>query len=366
MLRPIAMLAAALALLAAAAPAEAAERSVPPGWLGVTIDGPMTPTEEGEWDRMVGAGVETVRAAMRWTVIQPKRKRPPTYAFTDPIVEAAAKRGLAVLPVVENTPAWAAIRRRDYASPPRDPAEVRRLFDGLVRRYGPGGAFWAARPDLPYVPIRAWQVYNEPNLPGFWSEQPFAKSYVRTLRAAAQAIRAADPDATVVLAGLTNRSWADLRKVYAAGGRGHFDAVALHPYTAKPANVLRVVKRARRVMRANGDRRLPVWITEFSWTDAPGRRGKRFILDTTTKGQAWRLGDVLRRFAAARKQARIERVFWYTWLSDEKPGNAFNWSGLRRLRAGSVVDTPALRKFRRAALQLEGCAKAPADARRCA
>ena len=31
--------------------------------------------------------------------------------------------------------------------------------------------------------------------------------------------------------------------------RGHFDAVALHPYTARPANVLRIVRYARRVMR---------------------------------------------------------------------------------------------------------------------
>jgi hypothetical protein len=356
-----------LALSACAAtPAAAAERRVPQGWLGVTVDGPMTPSREDEWDRMVDAGVETVRLAMRWSAIQPKRRRPPTYAFTDPLVEAAAKRGIAVSPVVESTPAWASLRRRDYASPPRDPADVRRLFGGLVGRYGPGGAFWAARPDLPYLPIRAWQVYNEPSLRGFWSEQPFARSYVRVLRAAERTVHAADPGATVVLAGLTNRSWRGLRKIYAAGGRGHFDAVALHPYTPRPADVLRVVRRARQVMRAHGDGDLPVWITEFTWTASRGKIATPFILDTTDQGQARKLADVLRRFVAARTRARIARIFWYTWLSDEDRTGAFHWSGLRRLRDGSAVDTPALRVFRRVAQRLQGCAKAPRNAQACA
>jgi hypothetical protein len=63
---------------------------------------------------------------------------------------------------------------------------------------------------------------------------------------------------------------------------------------------------------------------------------------------------------------RIARVFWYTWLSSEAGPSAFDWSGLRRERAGGRVSAPALSAFRRAARRLEGCAKAPGDARRCA
>ena len=45
-----------------------------------------------------------------------------------------------------------------------------------------------------------------------------------------------------MLAGLPNESWIALRKVYKAGGRGAFDAVALHPYTGKPRNVIRLIE----------------------------------------------------------------------------------------------------------------------------
>jgi hypothetical protein len=352
-----------------AAPAGAAERRVPQGWLGVTVDGPMTAEDDGEWDRMVPAGVEQVRIAFRWYQIQPE---PGLLDFSgsDALVAAAARRGIGVLPVVEQTPAWAALRPGTLTSAPRDPAAVEAFLAALVERYGPRGSFWAERPELPRLPIRAWQIWNEPNLPGVWSERPYARSYVATLRAAAAGVRKADPGATVVLAGVVNRSWVALRKLYGAGARGLFDAVAIHPYTRKPRNVIRLVQLARREMRKHGDGKLPIWITELSWPaarsrSAKGKVNRRFGIEVTAAGQATRLGVALERLAAARKRLRIGQVSWYTWLSAEAGPSPFDWSGLRRVRDGERVSVPALAVFRRAARILQGCAKAR-DARRCA
>ena len=91
------------------------------------------------------------------------------------------------------------------------------------------------------------------------------------LRAVAAGVRSADPGATIVLAGLTNRSWLALRQLYKFGARGLFDVVALHPYTRRAEDVLKLVRFARRVMAKHGDGRLPVWITELSWPAAQGR-----------------------------------------------------------------------------------------------
>jgi hypothetical protein len=158
----------------------------------------------------------------------------------------------------------------------------------------------------------------------------------------------------VVLAGLTNKSWKALRSIYRAGGRGHFDAVALHPFTRRPADVLRLIRLARRVMRAFGDRRLPIWVTELSWPAAKGkvRKRNRTGFEVTNAAQARNLAEVLRLLVTARRRQQIERVVWYTWMSEETGSNPFNWSGLRRVRNGSVVDTPALRAFRRVARSL--------------
>jgi hypothetical protein len=364
-MRRLALLIALLAAGGLAAPAQAAERSVPQGWLGVTADGPMTAGNAGEWNRMPAAGVETVRAAFRWTELQPA---PGMFDFgaSDAIVAAAAARGLTVLPVVQHVPPWVALRPDDLLSPPNDPAAVQALFAALVARYGPSGTLWSERPDLPRLPIRAWQVWNEPNHMGFWTEQPFADSYVATLRAAATGVRGADPGATVVLAGLTNQSWIALGQLYDAGAGGLFDAVALHPFTARPKDVLRIVRRARRVMRDHGDASLPVWITEMSWPAAKGKAQSTLKFNFDDADQARLLHRAMRLLSAARGRQRIARVYWYTWLSSERGPSEFDWSGLRRVRGGAHVSTPALHVFRHWARKLEGCRKARRDARRCA
>ncbi len=46
------------------------------------------------------------------------------------------------------------------------------------------------------------------------------------------AIKAAEPEATVLLGGLTGNDYTFLEGVYAAGGKGYFDAVGVHTDTA--------------------------------------------------------------------------------------------------------------------------------------
>jgi hypothetical protein len=370
-MRSLPVLVLALLALLVAAPASSAAPRVPQGWLGVTLDGPFDVADEREWNRVDASGAETVRTSVRWYHLQPYASAaevpeseagrfrdaggvPTDFSSMDALVAAAAWRGLTVLPVVHAPPDWAVARPGETGARPRDPATFARFMTALVGRYGPQGSLWAERPYLPRVPIRSWQIWNEPNLTLYWSTQPFARTFVRMLRAASAAVRAADPGATVVLAGLTNKSWEALRAIYNAGGRGHFDAVALHPFTRKPKDVLRLVRLARGVMRANRDGRLPVWVTELSWPAAKGkvRKRNRTGFEVTNSEQARNMGTVLRLLARERRRLRIERVVWYTWLSEEAGQNPFNWSGLRRLRKGSVVDTPALRAFRRAARAL--------------
>ena len=371
-------------MLAGAARADAAERRVPQGWLGVVADGPLQASDADEWDRMVGAGVETVRTAFYWRLLQQyataadvpaaeaSRHRevhgvPTDFSSTDAIVIAAARRGLALLPVVQWTPEWAALRPGLFRSPPERAADVTRIFRTLVERYGPSGSLWSERPELPRRPIRQWQVFNEPNLKGHWPIQPFGRSYTMTLRAAERGIHGADPAATVVLAGLTGESWTALNKLYKSGARGAFDAVAVHPYTARPADVLRIVRYTRRVMRRYGDRKLPIWITEFSWPAAARKfRNLPSWASVSEAQQARNLNEAIRRMARERKRLRIGGVHWYSWLTPERGRSWFGYSGLRRVRRGARVDSPALRAFRRSAQKLEGCAKARGDALRCA
>jgi len=313
-------------------------------------------------------GVDIVRQTFDWAALEPA---PGHFALakTDRFVLAAAKQGIAVLPILFHAPFWATGKRRsptaNVADPPRRPATFAAFARAMVGRYGPSGSLWREHPSVDKVPVRDWQIWNEPNLPGFWSTQPFAWSYLRLLRAARAAIRAADPGARVILAGLPNYSWRALRAIYRAGGRGTFDAVALHPFTGPPRFVMKLIRLARAEMARNGDGRLPVWVTELSWPASAGKRPRPGGFEVTDAGQAARLGEALRRLRDARVRLGIERVYWYTWLSTEKGPGAFDWAGLRRVRGARVASAPALDVYGRWARRLEGCAKVPGDARRC-
>jgi hypothetical protein len=348
------VLAALAALLVCAPVADA--RSVPRGWLGVQVDGPMTELGNpfaSEWDLMTASGAESVRAAFDWREAQSTEGGPVDFRAMDAVVTAAAARRLAVIPVVHRTPAWATARPQDgSAAAPRGTEAFTAFLGALVGRYGPNGSLWAEQPALPKVPIRDWQIWNEPNLTRYWTPQPFARGYVRLLRASRRALRAADPGSRTVLAGLPNESWIALRRVYKAGGRGAFDAVALHPYTGRPRNVIRLVEFARREMRRYRDGRKPVWLTELSWPASKGKTTGAPGFVTTERGQASRLKLALRLLARERKRLRIERVVWYTWLSREGSRNAFDWSGLRRQRGNRIVTARSLAVFRQAARRL--------------
>jgi hypothetical protein len=351
------------------ATAHAAKRQVPQGWLGVVADGPLNdpayPAGPGEWDRMAGSGVETVRTAFYWRAVEPA---PGQYDFAlkDALVLAAAQRGLSVLPVIQGTPEWAARTPGDLASPPRDNADFARFMTTLVARYGPNGTLWTEHPEVARQPIRAWQIWNEPNITRYWNVAPWAPAYVELLKAGHKALKLADPGSKTVLAGLPNESWKALDAMYDAGARGSFDIVSLHPYTGKPKNVIRIVKIIRRVMERNKGKALPIWLTELSWPGSLGKTKQYGDFATTDSGQANRLARGLKILAQERKALKIERVYWYTWLSVEGiTSSAFDYSGLRRVRNGALFDTPALTVFTRMARELQGCAKVMGDARRC-
>jgi hypothetical protein len=382
--------AASAALIFACAPAVAiaAPRAVPRSFVGAMADGPLvTPWANvpGEMDRMVGAGVESVRFVADWADAQPypnfgavpqgERARfrdeggvPTDYTTLDARIGAAAQRRLTVLPVVTRSPGWAALHSASYTSPPRSAATYARFVAALAHRYGRGGTFWLEHPELPLRPLRYWQFWNEPNLVEHWDEQPYARRYVQLLRVARRKLLAADPHARIVLAGLPNRSWEELARIYRAGARGLFDVVAIHPFTARVPGVVEILARARRVMRANGDSRKPLWVTELSWTSARGKAHWTYGNETTEAGQARNLSHVYALLARERRRLRLQRAYWYTWMSVEtNPDYPFDYAGLLRVGPdGAVVEKPAYAALRRTALGLEACGRKSALADVCA
>ena len=152
-------------------------RAVSGPLVGVMFDGPALGTSVNlgqQLDQAVSSGVESVRLVVDWSRLQPSANGPIQFAELDRIVADAAARGLTLLPVVERTPSWDAAVPGNGGSPPRALPPFAAFLSALVHRYGSGGSFWQSHPNLPRVPIRMWQIWNEPHFTTYWSQQPFA------------------------------------------------------------------------------------------------------------------------------------------------------------------------------------------------
>jgi len=304
--------------------------------------------------------VETVRTAFSWAYAQ----RDPDVidlSATDRFMEMASARRMRVLPDIILAPDW--IRRSPHPqAPPKDVRYMRDYLQALVRRYGPNGTFWAEHPELPRLPIREWQYWNEAHLPYQFTLGPgqdWREIYTRQLAFFHRTVKKADPKAKIVLGGLTNESWKYLAQLYRAGAGRWFDIATVHPYTKHPKGVLTIVRRFRAVMKRRHQSHKPVWITEFGRPASRGRSSSKNDLQTTDRGMARFLTEAYALLAKNRRKPgiRVARAYWYTWASAYR-GDIFRYSGLFRYRPrGKVVEKPAFRAYVRTARRLEGCRK---------
>ena len=327
--------------------ATAATAQAPPGFVGLISDDAFwgtdaDPTRQRTMATIAGTGARVLRQSFYWSVIEPQ---PGRYDFSlyDGYVAAAASANLSVLPILFDPPAFRSARpasgARHGTYPPANYTDFAVFAAALVRRYGPAGEFWRQHPELPQLPIRSWQVWNEPNIPAYWPSGPNPAQYAAMLRTVGQGIRAVDPGAKVITAGLNESELGMklvpfLRGMYRAGGKGSFDVLALHPYAPASDLVVAQIKRAVRELRRNGDPARTL-VTELGWaTGSPSRRA----LVVSEAGQSALIRRTITQLARYRGQLRLEGVFYFNWRDvAAAPGTRDRWglhTGLLR-RDGS-------------------------------
>ena len=319
-------LAAIVALLADASSASA--KGPPRAFYGVV---PHYEIGDRDLRRMKAGRLGTVRITLPWSQIDPSAL-PDDYEWSefDAVVAGASRQRINVLPTVYSVPQWLArlegcdgTVRVCAITPPRGEVglgEWRAFLGAAVRRYGPGGEFWALHPELAPRPIRAWQIWNEPNSRTFYQPQPDVPRYGELLIAAAEAIRGVDPGAEVLLAGLWNFPHADreggitgnafLEQLYGLPGiEAAFDGIAVHPYAKRMSGVRAQVRRMVGIARAAGDEDVGTWITEVGWASG----GRAHPYNRGPAGQARRLEQAFRWFTANRRRLDLRLVAWYAW-----------------------------------------------------
>ncbi len=345
-----------MAVLAAAACAPAAAVAADP-FYGIYTETSHQPASaaEGELTRQAATGAGMVREPLDWAAIE---RSPGKYDWSrfDAVVRAATARGVTVLPIIWNPPAFRSSKPAGSTKsgmwPPTKPQDMAVFARKAVYRYGPRGKLWCPRIGpigLPllckagYRPIRVWQVWNEPDYPSFWPGGVSAEAYASLLRPTARAIRRADRGAEIVLGGLSIRATvagAYLDKLYATGVMREVDTLAIHPYGRSVGAMLDRVGELRQIADKHGDSAKPLRVTEYGW--ATGGKPS-FDQVVTEPCQAALMNTATRALAARRTAWKVKGIIAFNWT--DRPTTTTIWPFFTGLLRVDGSPKPALDTF---------------------
>jgi Glycosyl hydrolase family 10 len=341
----LAGLLAAVVVLIFAAPAAA----VPRNFYGIV---PQTDTTDAEFARMGQGRVGTYRWPLSWRQVE-QTKGTFDFADTDNLITQLSKNGIEPRPFVCCVPAFF---HSDVKQPPTGPVEDAAWQDFLTRvmqRYGRTGTFWAEHPLVPFNPITEVQIGNEPNSSSFNHPGPSPTAYAHLLEISAQAIRAVDPNAYIVLGGMYGTphpkeppakgiaAWKFLQKLYKRGAKNNFDAVASHPYAPNTKKLKKQINKFRKVLKKNHDKRKDIAITEMGWSS--DKHIKSF-LGLGKKGQAKILKQSFKLLRKQRNKWNIHGIMLFTFRDHNDP-TFCDWCDSAGLLTENLSPKPAWNQY---------------------
>jgi len=169
------------------------------------------------------AGFGWVKQIFGWRDMEGGGKNQFDWERPDRIVDQVEQHGLDLIARIDSQPGWAG-GGFPGIGPPNNLQDYADFLFAFASRY-------KGR-------VRAYQVWNEPNLAREWAEKPpNPAEYTAMLKIAYEALKRADPNAMVISAGLAPTSRWDnvampdvefLKGMYAAGAKPYFDVLGVH------------------------------------------------------------------------------------------------------------------------------------------
>ncbi|KAF1028330.1 MAG: hypothetical protein GAK37_02258 [Pseudomonas sp.] len=258
-------------------------------------------------DRLKALGLEWVRLDLHWDQLEIAQGQYKLAALDELVPKLAQNQIKSVFYLVGSarfitTAPPLSLYPDQY--PPKDPNLFANRMALLAQRY---------------PSVDAWQVWNEPNLLGFWRPAANPAGYATLLQATTAALRAVNPDKPVVAAGMAFLSEMPngQRMLDALGSLGIFSlntVIPYHPYTQLPEgndpaqlDYLANTNALNQQLRSAGVQTL--WSTEWGWSTYKGPKELQDIISEQTQADY-----IVRRIALMSTQD-FDRIFLFT-LSD--------------------------------------------------
>jgi hypothetical protein len=211
--------------------------------------------------------IDTLRCSFGWDDYEPVRGQY-DFAWLEEFASLADEYGIKLRPYIGYTPEWAGATDSDgivWNNPPGDYQDWYNFVYQLA----------LALSNHPNV--LSYEIYNEMNLSLWWDGS--VEQYMETLKHGANAVRAADPDAQVILGGLSEPDYRWIRGLLEDGYARYYDILAFHGYaeTWTPTDV--VVEKYLGIEYRNYFLRdhkqhgegEPIWINEMGYATTSNR-----------------------------------------------------------------------------------------------
>lgn len=317
---------------------------------------------QSQWDAHLGAmaadGIQVVRMGAWWSDIEPAPmvggQHKYAWGDVDERVAAMAQHGLRWEPLLCFSPTWDSTVLGDYTAAPASSQHFADFAAALAQRYGNGGSFWREHPELPAMPVTAYELWNEQNAPVFWHPgENAAEQYADLYAAARSSIHQVDGGARVVVGGLAATTdhvvpadqFIERMFAHRPDLRGNVDAVGFHPYARDPNGVYAKLADFRRALDATAGPGVPIEVTEIGWTTS----------NTSEQQRAAYLGTIAS--TLPRSDCGIERLMAYAWIGPElASADREQWFGIRNHDASP---RPSSTAYANAIKQMRGISGAP-------
>ena len=301
-------------------------------------------------DRLKALGLEWVRLDLHWDQLEPVENQYQVATLDQLVGNLQSNQLKSVFYLVGSAPfATSAPPGAPYQDqyPPKDPNVFATRMALLSQRY---------------PSVNAWQVWNEPNLLGFWRPVADPAGFANLLTATAGALRGVDPTKPVVAAGMAFFS-------EMPNGQTMFDAlgalgvaslntvISYHPYTQlpegnDPTNLDFIAKTTALNLALRNGGVHTIWSTEWGWSTYPGPKDAQDII--TQQGQA----DYIVRRLALMSAMDFDRIFLFTLSDlDQRASVRDQFYGLLDIDANPKPAYTALKNF----LDVSGPQLTPAD-----
>ena len=258
-------------------------------------------------DLIAAAGFKFVRMDFGWEGIERKKGEYDWSAY-DQLTADLEKRGLRAVYIFDYSH-----RLYEETVTSRNPVTHREERDVSSPRHPESIAAFARWAGAAATHFKGrhiiWEIWNEPNI-FFWKPRPNVKEYTALALATCQAVRAADPQATLVGPASSEVPLEFLERFFASGVLAHLDAVSVHPYRSPrkpPETAVEDYQKLRRLIERHAPaekKQMPILSGEWGYS-------------TNTRGVSLETqAAFIVRQQLANLLYGVPLSIWYDWKND--------------------------------------------------